>query len=113
MSVGALEPGQRERDARRERERELVHREKTRERERESVLTREERLLGEVRTSTLARERCREVDRERERRRIQESVRVRAREREVGLLVCSRLLCTQHCSPVGWFDSRKHDRFKM
>jgi hypothetical protein len=85
MSEGALEPGQRVHEARKERQRELVHREKTRERAREGVMTREERLLGERRATTLARERRMEVEREREREHVQEIVRMRAREREVGV----------------------------
>ena len=85
MSEGALEPGQRVHEARKERQRELVHREKTRERAREGVMTREERLLGEMRATTVARERRMEVEREREREHVQEIVRMRAREREVGV----------------------------
>jgi hypothetical protein len=85
MSEEALEPGQNEHEARKERQRELVHREKTRERAREGVMTREERLLGEMRATTVARERRMEVEREREREHVQEIVRMRAREREVGV----------------------------
>ena len=84
MRGEALEPGQREHDSRKERQRALVHREKTRERAREGVMTREERLLGEMRATTLARERRMEVEREREHEQVQEIVRMRAREREVG-----------------------------
>jgi hypothetical protein len=85
MSEEALEPGQNEHEAREERQRELVHREKTRERAREGVMTREERLLGEMRATTVARERRMEVERERKREHVQEIVRMRAREREVGV----------------------------
>jgi hypothetical protein len=59
--------------------------EKTRERAREGVMTREERLLGEMRATTLAREKRMEIEREREREHVQEIVRMRAREREVGV----------------------------